>query len=122
MEQQQPAPAQPGSTVRSGANSCRRNSGDSGYAGCRRSVTAGRRRDPGRNVSMSVMRKKIAEPMVMSKCFSETCVHGIFEVDVTCIVKLRERMKVSLEQATGKKPTDMLFFGVCRRMYLKPSP
>ena len=47
---------------------------------------------PGEVVPMSVMRKKIAEHMVLSKRTSAH-VHGVFEVDVTRIVKLRERMK-----------------------------
>ncbi len=49
---------------------------------------------PGELVPMSVMRKKIAEHMVMSKRTSAH-VHGVFEVDVTRIVKLREKMKAS---------------------------
>ena len=43
---------------------------------------------------MSTMRKKIAEHMMMSKRTSAH-VHGVFEVDVTRIVKLREKMKPS---------------------------
>ena len=58
---------------------------------------------------MSVMRKKIAEHMVMSKRTSAH-VHGVFEVDVTRIVKLRERMKHKFEQATGNKLTFTPFF------------
>jgi 2-oxoglutarate dehydrogenase E2 component (dihydrolipoamide succinyltransferase) len=64
---------------------------------------------PGDVVPMSVMRKKIAEHMVMSKRTSAH-VHGIFEVDVTRIVKLRERMKGKFEQATGNKLTYTPFF------------
>jgi pyruvate dehydrogenase E2 component (dihydrolipoamide acetyltransferase) len=64
---------------------------------------------PGDIVPMSVMRKKIAEHMVMSKRTSAH-VHGIFEVDVTRIVKLRERMKGKFEQATGNKLTFTPFF------------
>ena len=64
---------------------------------------------PGEVVPMSVMRKKIAEHMVMSKRTSAH-VHGIFEVDVTRIVKLRERMKAPFEQATGNKLTFTPFF------------
>jgi pyruvate dehydrogenase E2 component (dihydrolipoamide acetyltransferase) len=64
---------------------------------------------PGEIVPMSVMRKKIAEHMVMSKRTSAH-VHGIFEVDVTRIVKLRERMKAQFEQATGNKLTFTPFF------------
>jgi len=64
---------------------------------------------PGEVVPMSVMRKKIAEHMVMSKRTSAH-VHGIFEVDVTRIVKLRESMKGKFEQATGNKLTYTPFF------------
>ena len=45
---------------------------------------------PGEIVPMSAMRKKIAEHMIMSKRTSAH-VHGVFEVDVTRVVKLRER-------------------------------
>jgi 2-oxoglutarate dehydrogenase E2 component (dihydrolipoamide succinyltransferase) len=64
---------------------------------------------PGEIVPMSVMRKKIAEHMVMSKRTSAH-VHGIFEVDMTRIAKLRERMKSKFEQATGNKLTFTPFF------------
>jgi 2-oxoglutarate dehydrogenase E2 component (dihydrolipoamide succinyltransferase) len=64
---------------------------------------------PGDVVPMSVMRKKIAEHMVMSKRTSAH-VHGVFEIDVTRIVKLRERMKSKFEQATGNKLTFTPFF------------
>ena len=64
---------------------------------------------PGAIVPMSVMRKKIAEHMVMSKRTSAH-VHGVFEVDVTRIVKLREEMKAKFEQATGNKLTFTPFF------------
>jgi pyruvate dehydrogenase E2 component (dihydrolipoyllysine-residue acetyltransferase) len=64
---------------------------------------------PGELVPMSVMRKKIAEHMVMSKRTSAH-VHGVFEVDVTRIVKLREKMKSKFEQATGSKLTFTPFF------------
>src|SRR5271157_1689218 len=64
---------------------------------------------PGEVVPMSVMRKKIAEHMVMSKRTSAH-VHGVFEVDVTRIVKLREKMKDKFEQATGSKLTFTPFF------------
>ena len=55
------------------------------------------------------MRKKIAEHMVMSKRTSAH-VHGVFEIDVTRIVKLRESMKGKFEQATGNKLTFTPFF------------
>jgi 2-oxoglutarate dehydrogenase E2 component (dihydrolipoamide succinyltransferase) len=64
---------------------------------------------PGEIVPMSVMRKKIAEHMVLSKRTSAH-VHGVFEMDVTRIVKLREKMKVRFEQATGNKLTFTPFF------------
>jgi len=64
---------------------------------------------PGEVVPMSVMRKKIAEHMVMSKRTSAH-VHGVFEVDMTRIVRLREKMKNKFEQATGSKLTFTPFF------------
>ena len=64
---------------------------------------------PGEVVPMSVMRKKIAEHMVMSKRTSAH-VHGVFEVDMTRIVRLREKMKDKFEQATGSKLTFTPFF------------
>jgi pyruvate dehydrogenase E2 component (dihydrolipoamide acetyltransferase) len=64
---------------------------------------------PGEVVPMSIMRKKIAEHMVLSKRTSAH-VHGVFEVDVTRIVKLREKMKARFEQATGNKLTFTPFF------------
>jgi pyruvate dehydrogenase E2 component (dihydrolipoamide acetyltransferase) len=64
---------------------------------------------PGEVVPMSVMRKKIAERMVLSKRTSAH-VHGVFEVDMTRIVKLRENMKAKFEQATGNKLTFTPFF------------
>ncbi|MFZ0314243.1 MAG: 2-oxoglutarate dehydrogenase, E2 component, dihydrolipoamide succinyltransferase [Candidatus Korobacteraceae bacterium] len=64
---------------------------------------------PGEVVPMSVMRKKIADHMVMSKRTSAH-VHGIFEVDVTRIVKIRESQKAKFEQATGNKLTYTPFF------------
>src|SRR3974390_1720179 len=59
---------------------------------------------PGEVVPMSTMRKKIAEHMIMSKRTSAH-VHGVFEIDMTRIVRLRERMKAKFEQATGNKLT-----------------
>jgi 2-oxoglutarate dehydrogenase E2 component (dihydrolipoamide succinyltransferase) len=64
---------------------------------------------PGEVVPMSVMRKKIAEHMVMSKRTSAH-VHGVFEVDVTRIVKIRERRRHEFEKATGMKLTFTPFF------------
>ena len=64
---------------------------------------------PGELVPMTTMRKKIAEHMILSKRTSAH-VHGVFEVDVTRIVKLREKMKNKFEQATGSKLTFTPFF------------
>ena len=64
---------------------------------------------PGEVVPMSTMRKKIAEHMVMSKRTSAH-VHGVFEIDATRIVRLRESMKGKFEQATGNKLTYTPFF------------
>ncbi len=64
---------------------------------------------PGEIVPMSAMRQKIAERMVLSKRTSAH-VHGVFEVDVTRVVKLREKMKAKFEQATGNKLTFTPFF------------
>jgi len=64
---------------------------------------------PGEIVPMSTMRKKIAEHMVMSKRTSAH-VHGVFEIDASRIVKMRESMKGKFEQATGNKLTYTPFF------------
>jgi pyruvate dehydrogenase E2 component (dihydrolipoamide acetyltransferase) len=64
---------------------------------------------PGEVVPMSVMRKKIAEHMILSKRTSAH-VHGVFEIDVTRIVKLRERRRHEFEKATGLKLTLTPFF------------
>jgi pyruvate dehydrogenase E2 component (dihydrolipoamide acetyltransferase) len=64
---------------------------------------------PGEVVPMSTMRKKIAEHMLMSKRTSAH-VHGVFEVDMTRVVKLREKMKSKFEAATGNKLTYTPFF------------
>ena len=66
---------------------------------------------PGELVPMTTMRKKIAEHMLMSKRTSAH-VHGVFEIDMTRVVRLREKMKSKFEQATGNKLTFTPFF--CR--------
>lgn len=66
---------------------------------------------PGELVPMTTMRKKIAEHMIMSKRTSAH-VHGVFEIDMTRVVRLREKMKSRFEQATGNKLTYTPFF--CR--------
>jgi 2-oxoglutarate dehydrogenase E2 component (dihydrolipoamide succinyltransferase) len=66
---------------------------------------------PGEIVPMTAMRKKIAERMVESKRTSAH-VHSVYEVDMTRIVKLRDRLKNDFERRTGSKLTFMPFF--CR--------
>jgi 2-oxoglutarate dehydrogenase E2 component (dihydrolipoamide succinyltransferase) len=65
---------------------------------------------PGDLVPMSTMRKKIAEHMVMSKRTSAH-VHSVFEIDMTNIVRLRERIRADWEQRNAAKLTFMPFFG-----------
>jgi 2-oxoglutarate dehydrogenase E2 component (dihydrolipoamide succinyltransferase) len=64
---------------------------------------------PGDLVPMSTMRKKIAEHMVASKRTSAH-VHSIFEIDMTRVVKLRERERADWEKRNGAKLTFMPFF------------
>jgi pyruvate dehydrogenase E2 component (dihydrolipoamide acetyltransferase) len=57
---------------------------------------------------MSVMRKKIAEHMVYSK---QTSAHvsSVYEIDMTNVVKFRDRNKAAFEQRYGTKLTFMPF-------------
>jgi len=64
---------------------------------------------PGDLVPMSTMRKKIAEHMVASK-HTSAHVHSIFEIDMTRVVKLRERERADWEKRNGTKLTFMPFF------------
>jgi pyruvate dehydrogenase E2 component (dihydrolipoamide acetyltransferase) len=64
---------------------------------------------PGTIETMSVMRRRIAEHMVASKRTSAH-VHGVFEIDFTRIVKLREAMKTRFQEATGLKLTYTPFY------------
>ena len=64
---------------------------------------------PGELVPMSQMRKVIAQRMVESKRTSAH-VHSVFEVDVTRIMRLREREKAKFEQVNGVRLTVMPFF------------
>jgi len=64
---------------------------------------------PGTVEPMSVMRRRIAEHMVASKRTSAH-VHGVFEIDFTRIVKLRETMKARFQEATGLKLTYTPFY------------
>ena len=64
---------------------------------------------PGELVPMSQMRKVIAQRMVESKRTSAH-VHSVFEVDVTRIMRIREREKAKFEQTNGVRLTVMPFF------------
>jgi 2-oxoglutarate dehydrogenase E2 component (dihydrolipoamide succinyltransferase) len=64
---------------------------------------------PGVVEPMSVMRKKIAEHMIASRRTSAH-VHTVFDVDMTRIVKLREKNRNSFQQSTGLKLTYTPFF------------
>ena len=64
---------------------------------------------PGVVEPMSVMRKKIAEHMIASRRTSAH-VHTVFDVDMTRIVKLREKNKNRFQQSTGLKLTYTPFF------------
>jgi pyruvate dehydrogenase E2 component (dihydrolipoamide acetyltransferase) len=63
---------------------------------------------PGDLVPMTPMRRKIAERMVESRRTSAH-VHTIFKVDMTRIVKLREKMRKGWEERHGVKLTYMPF-------------
>ena len=64
---------------------------------------------PGSVEPMSVMRKKIAEHMIASRRTSAH-VHTVFDVDMTRIVRLREKSKDRFQQTTGLKLTYTPFF------------
>jgi len=64
---------------------------------------------PGVVEPMSVMRKKIAEHMIASRRTSAH-VHTVFDVDMTRIVKLRDKNKSRFQQSTGLKLTYTPFF------------
>jgi pyruvate dehydrogenase E2 component (dihydrolipoamide acetyltransferase) len=64
---------------------------------------------PGDLVAMTNMRKIIAQRMLESRRTSAH-VHNMFEVDVTRIVTLRNKLKASFEQRTGARLTFMPFF------------
>ena len=64
---------------------------------------------PGTIETMSIMRRRIAEHMVASKRTSAH-VHGVFEIDFTRIVKLRETMKNRFQEATGLELTYTPFY------------
>jgi 2-oxoglutarate dehydrogenase E2 component (dihydrolipoamide succinyltransferase) len=64
---------------------------------------------PGEVVAMSQMRKIIAQRMIESRRTSAH-VHNLFEVDMTRIVNLRNKLKGSFEERYGAKLTFMPFF------------
>jgi len=64
---------------------------------------------PGDLVPMTQMRKIIAQRMVESRRTSAH-VHCMFEVDLTRIVQLRNKMKAAFEQRNGARLTFMPFF------------
>jgi pyruvate dehydrogenase E2 component (dihydrolipoamide acetyltransferase) len=64
---------------------------------------------PGEVVPMSQMRKIIAQRMIESRRTSAH-VHAMFEVDLTRIVNLRNKLKNSFEQRNGARLTFMPFF------------
>ena len=64
---------------------------------------------PGVIEPMSVMRKKIAEHMILSRRTSAH-VHTVFDADMSRIVRLRDKNKNRFQQATGLKLTYTPFF------------
>jgi 2-oxoglutarate dehydrogenase E2 component (dihydrolipoamide succinyltransferase) len=64
---------------------------------------------PGDLVPMTQMRKLIAKHMIESRRTSAH-VHAMFEVDLTRIVNLRNKLKSSFEQRNGARLTFMPFF------------
>ena len=64
---------------------------------------------PGELVPMSQMRRIIAQRMIESRRTSAH-VHAMFEVDMTRIVNLRNKLKSSFEQRHGARLTFMPFF------------
>jgi len=65
------------------------------------SATAGLAQDKYERTAMSVMRRKIAEHMVMSKRTSPH-VHSAFEIDFTKVDEIRKAKKSEYEKAGGK--------------------
>jgi pyruvate dehydrogenase E2 component (dihydrolipoamide acetyltransferase) len=76
---------------------------------------------PGELVPMTKMRAIIAQRMVESKRVSPH-VHTVFKVDMTRIVKLREREKNKYEQRNGVKLTYMPFITRAAIVALKKHP
>jgi 2-oxoglutarate dehydrogenase E2 component (dihydrolipoamide succinyltransferase) len=76
---------------------------------------------PGEVVPMTSMRKKIAERMVESK-HTSAHVHTVFKVDMTRIVRIRERERARFEQAHGVKLTYMPFIAKALMAGIKAMP
>jgi pyruvate dehydrogenase E2 component (dihydrolipoamide acetyltransferase) len=76
---------------------------------------------PGELVPMSKMRSIIAKRMVESK-HTNAHVHTVFKVDMTRIVKLREKEKNKYEQRNGAKLTYMPFITRAAIQALKKHP
>ncbi len=76
---------------------------------------------PGELVPMSKMRSIIAQRMVESKRTSPH-VHTVFKVDMTRIVKLREKEKAKYEQRNGVKLTYMPFITRAAIVALRKHP
>ena len=83
--------------------------------------TAGGVQQPGELVKMTRMRSIIAERMVESKRTSPH-VHTVFKVDMTRIVRLREKEKTKYEQRNGTKLTYMPFITRAAIQALKKHP
>jgi 2-oxoglutarate dehydrogenase E2 component (dihydrolipoamide succinyltransferase) len=64
---------------------------------------------PGEVVPMTAMRKIIAQRMVESK-HTSAHVHTVYEIDMTRVMNLREKVKKSFEQKNGVKLTPTTFF------------
>lgn len=64
---------------------------------------------PGEVVPMTAMRKIIAQRMVESK-HTSAHVHTVYEVDMTRVMNLREKVKKQFEQKNGVKLTPTTFF------------
>ena len=64
---------------------------------------------PGEVVAMSQMRKVIAQRMVESKRTSAH-VHTVYEIDMTRVMNLRDKVKKQFEQKNGVKLTPTTFF------------
>jgi 2-oxoglutarate dehydrogenase E2 component (dihydrolipoamide succinyltransferase) len=76
---------------------------------------------PGELVPMTPMRKKIAERMIESRRTSAH-VHSIFKVDMTRIVKLRDKVRKQWEERNGVKLTFMPFIAKALMQGVRTKP